>query len=288
MAGRQAGWPRDAPFASGVGVDRWRHACPSLGRLRSSRSRSSRDRPDGVPWPSDDGSVGAGIDGRPSNDRAIRARLVAAQEAERARISRDLHDVVGQALTAVRLNLLWLDRADARSGASGADINDSIAAVDAAIHQVRTAAFDLRPAVLDDLGLGAALRALCRRVDLRSDMVITCRVALGKARLPAEIETTCFRIAQEAITNVVRHAGARRVSVDVRFRPRSGELVLDVCDDGAGFDPTACSSTTCIGIAGMAERASLVGGDVAVRSGTGEGTNVIARFVIGRPRRVLR
>ena len=193
-----------------------------------------------------------------------------------------------QALTAVRLNLLWLDRVNARTGASGAEISDSIAVVDAALHQVRTAAFDLRPAILDDLGLGAALRALCRQVALRSDMDVSCRVAIGRSRLPAEIETTCFRIAQEAITNVVRHAGARRVSVDVQWRRRSGMLVLDVSDDGVGFDPTVVSSTRCLGLAGMAERASLVGGDVEVRSGSGNGTSMIARLRVPMRRDVVR
>jgi signal transduction histidine kinase len=220
-------------------------------------------------------------------DRAIHARLIAAQEAERARIARDLHDVVGQALTAVRLNLLWLERVNARTGASGAEISDSIAAVDAALQQVRTAAFDLRPAVLDDLGLAAALRSLCRQVALRSDMDISCRVAIGGGRLPAEIETTCFRIAQEAITNVVRHARARRVTVSVRLRPRSGVLVLEVSDDGVGFDPTGCSSAMSLGLSGMAERASLVGGLVEVRSGTGKGTSMIARLRVRPPPNVI-
>lgn len=246
-------------------------------------------RPDGgVPAPSVDRRVGTGIDGIPDIDRAIRARVVAAQEAERARIARELHDVVGQALTAVRLNLLSLGRVNARTGASGAEILDSIAAVDAALHQVRTAAFDLRPAVLDDLGLAAAMRALCRQASRRSGVAISCRAAIGDERLPAEVETTCFRVAQEAITNVVRHASARRVAVHLWLRRRSGVLVLEVSDDGVGFDPGRCDSIACIGIAGMAERASLVGGDLEVRSRAGDGTKVIAQFRVGRPPYVVR
>jgi signal transduction histidine kinase len=231
-----------------------------------------------------DGWVGIGIGGLEDIDRAIHARLVAAQEAERARIARELHDVVGQALTAVRLNLLWLDRVNARTGASGADILDSIASVDVALRQVRTAAFDLRPAVLDDLGLGAALRTLCRQVARRSGVSISCRVAIGRERLPAEIETTCFRVAQEAMTNVVRHAGARRVSVRLRLLRRTGQLVLEVSDDGVGFDPARRDPMASLGMAGMAERASIVGGSVEVRSATGDGTKVIARFGVGQRR----
>ena len=241
-----------------------------------------------APAPWIHGGSGNGTDGPPDVERALHARLVAAQEAERARIARDLHDIVGQALTAVRLNLQWLGRANATTGASGAEILDSIAAVDVALHQVRTAAFDLRPAVLDDLGLGPALRALCRQIARRSGVAITCRVTVGGERLPPEIETTCFRVAQEAITNVVRHAGARRMSVNLALRRRTGQLVLEVSDDGIGFDPARRDPMASLGITGMAERASMVGGSIEVRSGTGNGTKVIARFEVGRPRAVLR
>ncbi len=239
------------------------------------------------------GRPGTGIhrpnDGLEGHDRATRARLVAAQEAERARIARDLHDVVGQALTLVRLNLTSLAHVNAWTGASGAELVesaeflDSIAAIDEALLQVRTAAFDLRPALLDDVGLSPALRALCRQVAQRSGLAISCLVTLGDVRLSAEVETTCFRVAQEAITNAVRHADARRLRVRVGLRPRTGVLVLDVSDDGVGFDPTRCTGATCVGIAGMAERAALVDGAVEVRAGIGDGTRVIARFPVGRP-----
>ncbi len=230
----------------------------------------------------------SGVGERPELERAIHARLVAATEAERARIARELHDVVGQALTSVRLNLLSLDRANARTGASGAQIDDSLAAVDDALRQVRSAAFDLRPAVLDDLGLAAALRSLSRRVAERTGIAVVCRVTLPDGRLPAEIETTCYRVAQEAITNAVRHAGARRVRVDVGLRRRAGMLVLEVSDDGVGFDPAGCTGVACLGLSGMAERASLVGGSVEVRSTIGAGTRVIGQFGVdplpGAPR----
>ena len=235
-----------------------------------------------------DSRAGSELAGSREFERAVQARLVAVQEAERARIARELHDVVGQALTAVRLNLVWLDGVNARTEASGAGISDSIAAVDAALLQVRTAAFDLRPALLDDLGLAAALRALCREVARRAGIAVSCRVAIGEARVPADIETTCFRIAQEAITNAVRHAGARRISVHLALRRRSGQLELDVSDDGIGFDPTRCDKLGSLGIAGMTERASLVGGAVEVRSVAGAGTWVTARFDVGHRRRVVR
>lgn len=224
-----------------------------------------------------------GPDAGPDVELAVRARLVASMEAERARIARDLHDVVGQALTTVRLSILSLDRIDKRAGPGGAEICNSLAAIDDAMRQVRTAAFDLRPAVLDDLGLAAALRTLCQQVARRSGVAVSCRVAVGDVRLPPETETTCFRIAQEAITNAVRHAGARHLWVHVVLRRRAGSLVLDVRDDGIGFDPGRCTGVSCIGIAGMAERASLVGGAVEIRSGAGDGTRVTARLSAGQP-----
>jgi signal transduction histidine kinase len=224
------------------------------------------------------GIVAPGLDAWADGERTIHARLVAAVESERAHIARELHDVVGQALTVVRLNLLSLDGIDGVTGASGAPIDSSLAAVDDAIRQVRSAAFDLRPAVLDDLGLAPALRALCRLVARRSGIAVSCRVASGDRRLPPHVETTCYRIIQEALTNVVRHSGARRTRVRVFPRPRTGVLVLEVLDDGVGFDPTQCTGARCIGIRGMAERASLVDGTLEVRSAIGTGTRVTARL----------
>jgi signal transduction histidine kinase len=220
----------------------------------------------------------AGHDRPADIERAIRVRLVAAMETERAHIARELHDVVGQALTAVRLNLLSIERLDGRTGASGAPIDTSLAAVDDAIRQVRTAAFELRPAVLDDLGLGPALRTLCRQVAAQAAMAVACRVSLGEGRLPVDVETACFRVAQEAITNAVRHSGARHVHVSVVLRRRTRTVVLDVRDDGVGFDPAGCSGPVCIGIWGMAERAALVGATLEIRSAPGEGARVTARF----------
>jgi signal transduction histidine kinase len=218
--------------------------------------------------------------------RAIQVRVIAAQEAERARIARELHDVVGQALTAVRLNLMRLHLANARMSASSTEITESLAAVDAALVEVRTAAFDLRPSVLDDLGLGAGLRALCRRVSLRAGLAISCRVEVRGDRLPAEVETACYRIAQEAITNVVRHANARTASVSLRLRRRSGVLELIVADDGVGFDPSRRNADGHLGIAVMAERAALAWGDLEVRAAVREGTRVTARFRVDMPRAV--
>lgn len=219
------------------------------------------------------------VNGLPAeDDRDTYTRLVAVQEAERIRIARELHDVVGQALTAVRLSLMSLGRVHAMTGASG-EITDSIATIDAALHQVRTVAFDLRPPTLDDLGLTAALRSLCRHVASRAGIPIRVRAGAGEARFPQAVETACFRVAQEALTNVVRHAQATRVEVRLRTARGGRLLILEVEDDGIGFDPAQCVGSRCLGIMGMTERAALVGGDVEVVSATGAGTRIVARLV---------
>jgi signal transduction histidine kinase len=226
-------------------------------------------------------SAAPAIDWTDDRDREVYARLVAVQEAERAHIARELHDVVGQALTAVRLKLLSLDRVNATTGASGAEISDSIATIDAALDQVRMAAFELRPAILDDLGLATALRGMCRRIAGSAGLAVRVRAELGDDRLPQEVETACFRVAQEAITNVVRHAGARRIDVHLALQRRQRLLVLEIRDDGSGFDAGRCGGSRCLGIIGMSERASLVGGNVEVHSEQGAGTVVTARFPVG-------
>jgi signal transduction histidine kinase len=223
------------------------------------------------------------VPGAAAGDRELHARLLAAQEAERARISRELHDVVGQALTAVRLSLVTLDRVHARTGASGAEILHSIETVDAALTQVRTVAFEIRPPVLDDLGLAAALRTSCRRTASRAGVALRFRADVGEERFAREVETACFRVAQEAITNVVRHAGASRLTVRLAVRRRAGLLVLDVRDDGVGFDPAELAGSRRLGIVGMQERASLAGGSVEVWSRPGAGTRVSAWFAIDGP-----
>jgi signal transduction histidine kinase len=214
-------------------------------------------------------------------EHTLHARLVAAVEAERARIARELHDVVGQALTAVRLNLLALEAPASDGGGPGIRLASSIAVIDDAINQVRLAAFELRPDVLDDLGLPAALRALGRSVAERAGVNVACRIDTAGSRLPAEVETTCFRVAQEALTNAIRHAGARHITIRLAVRGRPRMVVLEVVDDGAGFDPGQCSRGRCLGIQGMRERASLAGGTFEVRSTPGGGTSVVARLPLG-------
>ncbi len=207
-------------------------------------------------------------------------KLIEAQEAERRAIARELHDDFGQVLTALRTNLQ-------RDGASPAQSRaENVALIDAAIDRLRNLAFDLRPPVLDDLGLAAALRWYVEREGKRAGLAFEIDIELEQRLLPA-VETTCFRVAQEALTNVVRHANARWVGVSLRVV--SNEVELVVRDDGSGFDVQSARASAIAGasqgLLTMEERASLAGGSLSIESAQGRGTTVRARF--SEPRKTL-
>jgi len=215
---------------------------------------------------------------RSATDDVVRD-LLAAQELERRRIARDLHDVVGQALTAVKLSLEAQRRNhDTRTG--DAELRRSIAIVDQAMRDVRDIAFDLRPAILDDLGLVAATRWYLSRQARIGGYRSTLRADAIRREVGVEIESACFRTLQEALTNVARHARATRVKVELR--QAGDELILVVEDDGVGFCPRTTRRPVgrrpTLGLIGASERANLVGGSLDVASRPGEGTRITARF----------
>ncbi len=196
-------------------------------------------------------------------------RLIEAQEAERRSVARELHDDFGQLLTALRLNLQK----------KGADPGESIELVDQAIGHIRDLVLDLRPSILDDLGLAPALRWYGAREGQRAGLDFRLIAELDE-RLTPPVEITCFRLVQEALTNVVRHAQARGVTVTLTTAP--GEVRLEVSDDGRGFDPVEArrraASGKSQGLMGMQERVSLAGGELAIDAGPGRGTTIRARF----------
>lgn len=213
--------------------------------------------------------------------RALSRRVLATQEAERRRVAIELHDELGQALTAIRINLQAQAQAQARAtgGSEGGFTADNLRIVDDALHQVRRLAAALRPSILDDLGLIPALRWLAEQSAARGDLVVEFRTTAQDTRLAPEVETACFRIVQEALTNVVRHARATRVQIELHF---AGELlVLSVQDDGCGCDPAAMSASAVaggsVGLLGMRERAALIGGQLEVESSPGHGCTVRLR-----------
>ncbi|HEX9582177.1 MAG TPA: PAS domain S-box protein [Gemmatimonadales bacterium] len=214
--------------------------------------------------------------------RDLSGRLRDAHEEERARIARELHDQLGQTLTAIKLSLQAIERWV--GGAAPAVLAEGIQLVDGALQQVRTMSFDLRPAVLDDLGLAAALRSYARRHATTAGLDLRLHIAPRIDGASKEVETACFRIAQEAITNVVRHARARRL--DVTLRRVDGTVELGVQDDGVGL-PAARDSGGApgaeLGFLSMQERAVAAGGGLEVESGREGGTTVRVRFPLGPP-----
>ena len=248
-------------------------AHPGLVALPDARREDEAGEPISGPAP---GLVVAMPDGHP--DAAIRA-LVAAQEQERRRIARDLHDVIGQALTAVKLNLETLRRVPPGQPID-ADLRRSIAIVDEAMREIRDVAIDLRPAILDDLGLVAAARWYLSRQGRLAGYRASFAADPIPLDLDDEVESACFRVLQEGLTNVARHAQATRVRVEVR-RTR-GEILLVVEDDGVGFEVLRSrrrqGRRPTLGLTGMSERACSIGGSIDISSTPGGGTRIRARF----------
>lgn len=215
-------------------------------------------------------------------------RLIEAQEAERRRISRELHDQVGQILTAVKMNLHVL-RHKCTQPEILLSINDNLKVIDEAVDQIRDLSVDLRPLLLDDLGLVVALRWYLERQT--RNLGIPAKFVSGSLdeddRFSSELETACFRIVQEGVTNIVRHARATRISV--RLERVISDLILLITDDGAGFDARMLRSgngMSTLGLRGMEERAQAVGGTITIDSAPALGTEICARFPIkGEKRR---
>jgi PAS domain S-box-containing protein len=207
-------------------------------------------------------------------------RLIDAQEAERKRLARELHDQIGQALTAVQISLQTLQSSTRDSSAKL--LEDSLAIIDEALEQVHDLSLDLRPSLLDDLGLVAALRWYVGRVASRAGLVHGFKSDDLDTRLAPEVETACFRIAQEALTNVLRHASATNVSVEITSG--NSDLRLLVRDNGVGFDVRSALSRTglsaSLGLQGMQERAAAIGGSVDIESKLRRGTRVQATLLI--------
>lgn len=214
----------------------------------------------------------------------VLAAVIDAQEAERARVARDLHDQTGQALTSVLLGLRLVETSLERATPDLEDAKRRTAEVRElvadALADVRQLAFDLRPTVLDDVGLVAALRRLTGDLAARHGLAVD--LALDglddDVRFAPEVETVVYRVVQEALTNVVRHAGATRAQVDLAVA--GGCLRAVVTDDGVGFDPAGPSQRS-LGLRGMGERTSLVGGRVEITSAPGAGTTVSLEVPVG-------
>jgi PAS domain S-box-containing protein len=211
-------------------------------------------------------------------------RLVAAQESERRHIARELHDEIGQALTVMQSNLQAMLQSPKADGPTPR-LDEDLKVIQRVLEQVKDISWRLRPSILDDLGLEAALRAYTNRQAAMVKMKVAFHADWLEQRLDPVIETACFRVAQEALTNALRHAHASKVTVDLQTK--DDRLLLSVCDDGAGFDVASVRERAVqgasLGLLSMEERAALAGGGLEFQSAPGQGTHVLAWFPLRWP-----
>jgi signal transduction histidine kinase len=208
-------------------------------------------------------------------------RLGSAQEDEQRRIARDLHDQVGQTLTVLTLAVRAARDAGPLSPVAAQRLADVQRAAEDLGREVHGLALRLRPTALDDIGLHAALAQLIGEWSLRTRIEVDLHASdLDKVRLPPDVETALYRVIQEALTNVARHARARHVSVVVQRY--DGKAIAIVEDDGVGCDPESGGHGR-LGLVGMRERMTLAGGRLDIESSPGDGTTVIARVPLTEP-----
>jgi PAS domain S-box-containing protein len=218
--------------------------------------------------------------------RALAAYLQSVREEERTRIAREVHDELGQTLTGLKMDLAWLDKRISGAGATGnlqqtqEKLKELPHQVDAIIGTVRKIATELRPPVLDDLGLEAAIEWQLQEFQKRTGIKCHLESRLRHPQLEQERATAVFRIFQETLTNILRHAEATRVNVTLR--EERDQLVLDVQDNGRGVAGQELSGSKSLGLLGMRERATMLDGEVNIIGRQGKGTTVGVRIPLHR------
>ena len=215
-------------------------------------------------------AVGVELSERVARDTV--RRVIEAQELERRRLARELHDETGQALTSILLGLKGIRaaRTDDEAQHAEAELRELVVQ---ALQDVRSLAVELRPSALDDFGLAAALDRLTDTFSERSGIAAAVEANLGHERLPADVETVLYRLVQEALTNVVKHAAAQNVSIVITRRDGGVSAIVE--DDGQGFVAGDVRDDA-LGILGMQERLGLLGGTLAIESTAGGGTAIVA------------
>ena len=206
----------------------------------------------------------------------LAAGLLLAREEERTTIAREIHDELGQTLTALKMDAAWIRRRLADDMPQiGAKLAAMVTLIDGAVVTVRRIATDLRPGILDDLGLAAAVEWQAQEFEHRTGIECVLRATVDQGEVDPLVSTAVFRIFQESLTNVARHSQASRVAVTLEHRHT--DLVLEVRDDGIGIAEADASHVRSIGLAGMRERAQLVGGGFSI-SGAPGGTTVLVQI----------
>lgn len=212
-------------------------------------------------------------------------RVVAAQEEERKRLARDLHDQTGQRLTALAMGISSVDELlDRNPGLARQRLKELETMSEGAIDDLRQFVSDLRPALLDDLGLVAALRQIAKQIEEQGSVTVEYNVTGRRRRMSSQIETVLYRIAQEALNNTVRHAKATHMTIDLHFNDHA--VLLTIQDNGRGFEPTSIlkpqAQVRAWGLLGMQERVGLVGGKFEIESAPGRGTRLVADIPLER------
>jgi signal transduction histidine kinase len=203
----------------------------------------------------------------------LSARLLRLQEEERERISRELHDHLGQLLTALGMDVEWvLGHCPTEFSSVHERLQEATHLVQEAVHVTRELSATLRPGELKGLGLEASLRKYLRDFGRRSGLEAAFSSNLQEHALPSEVATNIYRIVQEALTNIARHAAATQVHVSLSCTEK--KLTLRITDDGKGFDPVRISDSHAVGLVGMQERTRLIGGTLAIRSQPGAGASI--------------
>lgn len=215
---------------------------------------------------------------------ALAARLQSVREEEQTRIARAVHDDLGQALTALKMDLVWMEKKMRDASAAGNVLGTKITAmqslIDDTIRSVRRIASELRPAVLDDLGLVAAIEWQLSEFSGRTGIKTAFQKASGDGRLDRDRASALFRILQEALTNIVRHSSATHVRVGLE--DRSDTVIMEIRDNGRGISREDIGRRDSLGVLGMKERALMFGGSVEIQGKPGKGTSVTVRIPVGK------
>lgn len=212
--------------------------------------------------------------------RALASRLEKVREEERTGIAREIHDELGQALTGLKMDIAWMKRRLPRDQEMMEQCTSIIERIDATMNTVRRIATELRPSVLDQLGLAAALEWQGQEFGARTGIAVTMDLAIDGDAIDDDLGSAAFRILQESLTNVARHAGAS--CVRIRLRQTPAMLTLDVSDDGVGIASERLDGSASLGLVGMRERALACGGELSILGSPGRGTTVSLRVPLAR------
>ncbi|HJP85737.1 MAG TPA: histidine kinase [Gemmatimonadaceae bacterium] len=212
--------------------------------------------------------------------RALASRLQKVREEERTEVAREIHDELGQALTGLKLDVAWMKSRLPRDHEVMSQCVSVIQRIDQTLDAVRRIATELRPSVLDQLGLAAALEWQGQEFRARTGMDVVIDVNTDDTPIPDDIGSSAFRILQESLTNVLRHAKA--TSVEIRLEQTPSLLTLDVTDNGVGAPDACLTGTRSLGVVGMRERALACGGEFSIKPAAGRGTRVSLRVPLTR------